>query len=143
MADDNKELGKALLDSAITQARETGANIVLVGARLDVNATATTTMRTDMTPEAARAAIEIARLTHAVPAQEQTNQARQPTWRVAICVSALVVGIVAMAIRPEVAWQIASAVGVLEFAFGGAEVVARWKGKDPPPGLPPKNGGAA
>ena len=80
-----------------------------------------------LTPEAARARVEIARLAH-----------RQPTCRIGLCVAALVVGIVVMAGAPGVAWPIASALGVLEVAFGGAEIATRLRVRGRRAGAPVK-----
>lgn len=90
-----------------------GVSLVEVVGRFELR----TVVVTDVSAEAARAQIEVARLAH-----------RHPTWRIGICVAALALGIIVMACTPEVAWPIASALGVLEVAFGGAEIASRMRG---------------
>lgn len=103
---------------ALQSARGMGARELVKsvkrGGRFEVKSTSLS----GLTPTTARAHVEVARLAH-----------RHPTWRVAICVSALVVGIAVMALAPAVAWPIASALGVLEVAFGWVELVSRLRGR--------------
>lgn len=93
--------------------RELGITVVAV--RLDANTTTTTT--TDMTPWAAHAAVESARLTHAVPAQEETARARQETIRLAIVAGAVIMLGILIAIRPEVGFSLVGLAGVLGAAW--------------------------
>lgn len=79
MADDAKKLGLEMLRTTMADQRERAhGGFAFTGARLDVN----TTHTQDITPEAAKAMIEIAKQTHAVPAQEQTKQEIEVTKRV-------------------------------------------------------------
>lgn len=66
-----------------------------------------------MTNVAADAHKEVARLTHAVPAQEATRRAKQETLRVALVVLALALGAILIYFKPAAGWPIAALMSVL------------------------------
>jgi Flp pilus assembly protein TadB len=109
---------------------------------VDVAVSTTTKIVHDMTPVAAQAQIETARLTHAVPAQEETARevqhtqqikhvSSQQTIRHCVVAAVILVGVVMMGIKPDAAIQMAASLAVL----GGVYGLSLWKRdeKSPPP----------
>lgn len=155
MADEKEKLGLDMLRASMEEQRksthhDTGAphmGFMFAGARLDVNMRHTQ----DITPEAGRTMVEVARQSHAIPAQERTKQeaehtrqAKQVTLRHALVVAAAVFAIVAILINKEAGAAIVGVMTVLGGVYGVSEFIHRDKTKQlPPKGAADHEGGSA
>lgn len=86
----------------------------------------------DMTAEHASAMKEVARCQFVVPAQEETARARESTKRLTLGIGILAFGIVCMMIQPAIAWQIVSALAIIEGGIAVSHVIDSKKKKLPP-----------
>lgn len=116
--DDHPTVRPRLLADAIVVRSETVE-------RVDATVVSTMTTIADVTERHAEMEKAVAESTHAVPAREETKRAQQDTWRLGIVGGIVVLGGIAICVKPDVSWQIVAIVSVLSGVFGGSEIARR------------------
>lgn len=115
--------------------RVNGVEYVVGYQRTDLNVRMITA--TEMSPEAAKAVTEVARYTHAVPAEEQTKRSVEVTKRRVVVALCFVVGVVTMFLDPKLGAYICTALSVFGGVTMAPEIIAEIKKKAPE--LPPRS----
>lgn len=98
--------------------------------RVEIDIQETSTRVFDVTPEAARMAIEVSRNEHAIPAEEATKQARETTRqalaRRAVELVVLLFGVWKMASTPDAAVAIGSMIAAVLGSIEGFAALSRY-----------------